>query len=229
VRDSGGYYNFKECGTAVARYELRTMQRKALVHFNDWPGPSTDARIMCFKQSSYGNLYLVYREPSQQYGPTMTAVKMDGDLNVIWKRYCYEPNELKVDPYWSMYSDLLKDEEGKEKGVYIAGHSNRDTEPYSGLFFFFLTDEDMDAVDEGELKVRPYAYYPNPVHDALHMKFSPDVQPQSIELYDLQGRLVRAQTANFESFGMAGLATGQYVMKVTLADGKVYSDKVVKE
>ncbi|MBR7023937.1 MAG: T9SS type A sorting domain-containing protein, partial [Bacteroidales bacterium] len=57
----------------------------------------------------------------------------------------------------------------------------------------------------------------------------PDVTPKSIELYDLQGRLVRSQRNGLESLNLQGLSAGQYVMKVTLENGKVFSDKVVKE
>ena len=228
--DSAWVYDYRETGVAVARYELRTMQRKALVHFNDYPGPTTDARIMCFQKSSYGDLYLVYWEPDPQHkNPSMTAVKMDRDLNVIWKRYCYELHELETEPDWSCYSDMLKDEYGNEIGVYIAGYSNREIEPYNGLFFFFLTDEGLDFVEEGSIEIRPYAYYPNPTQDQLRLQYSPDVKPARIELYDLQGRLVRSQSHGLESVEMQGLSAGQYLMKVTLEDGKSYTDKVVKE
>mgnify|MGYP007122072737 CR=1 FL=1 len=60
TRDSTWVYDETERGLAVARYDLRTMQRKALVHFNDQPGPETEARCMCFQKASDGNLYLVY-------------------------------------------------------------------------------------------------------------------------------------------------------------------------
>jgi hypothetical protein len=55
------------------------------------------------------------------------------------------------------------------------------------------------------------------------------VQPKQVELYDLQGRLVRSQSQGLESLNMQGLASGQYLMKVTLEDGKSFTDKVVKE
>jgi hypothetical protein len=61
------------------------------------------------------------------------------------------------------------------------------------------------------------------------LQYSPDVKPTRVELYDMQGRLVRTQSKGLESIHMQGLAPGQYLMKVTLEDGKTYSDKVVKE
>ncbi len=55
------------------------------------------------------------------------------------------------------------------------------------------------------------------------------MKPAQVELYDLKGRLVRTQSQGFESINLQGLAPGQYLMKVTMEDGKTYSDKVVKE
>jgi hypothetical protein len=59
--------------------------------------------------------------------------------------------------------------------------------------------------------------------------FPPDVQPKQIELFDLQGRLVRVQRSNFGSIDMSQLPTGTYTLRVILEDGKSYSDKVMKE
>jgi len=55
------------------------------------------------------------------------------------------------------------------------------------------------------------------------------VKPTSIELYDLQGRLLRTQRNDLESLNMADLPSGTYTMRVKMEDGKVFSDKVVKE
>ena len=75
----------------------------------------------------------------------------------------------------------------------------------------------------------PYACWPNPAKDVLHLSFSPDVQPAQAELYDLQGRLVRTWCNGLETLNLQGLAPGTYTMRVTLEGGKVFSDKVVKE
>ena len=68
-----------------------------------------------------------------------------------------------------------------------------------------------------------------PVKEQLQMQFSPDVQPAQVELYDLQGRLVRTQCNSFEQIDLGQLPTGTYTMRVIMEDGKAYSDKVVKE
>lgn len=92
----------------------------------------------------------------------------------------------------------------------------------------FFADGSL-SVPEMQEFVRPYAFYPNPVKAQLLMQFSPDVQPTQVELYDLQGRLVRTQSKAFESIDMSQLPAGTYTLRVTMEDGKTYSDKVVKE
>ena len=77
--------------------------------------------------------------------------------------------------------------------------------------------------------MRPYRLYPNPVGDQLHLQFSPDITPTGIELIDLQGRLVSSQSDQLETVGMEGLPAGVYTLRVTLSNGTVYSDKVVKQ
>ncbi len=53
--------------------------------------------------------------------------------------------------------------------------------------------------------------------------------PAQVELYDLQGRLVRTQSKSFESIDTSQLPAGTYTMRVIMENGMAYSDKVVKE
>ena len=93
-----------------------------------------------------------------------------------------------------------------------------------------IVNDDYDGISgQDGVSVRPYGFWPNPAKDILNLQYSPDVTPTRIELFDMQGRLVRSQTTGLESVGMEGLATGTYTLRVTLQGGKVFSDKVVKE
>ena len=100
--------------------------------------------------------------------------------------------------------------------------------PFNTLFFL-INDDGTNGTPEAETFVRPYAYWPNPAQDQLHLKYSPDVKPMQVELYNLQGRLVRTQSKDLESLSLQGLSAGTYTMRVMLEDGKVFSDKMVKE
>ena len=209
----------KEEGEAVVRYNLRTMQQTAMVKFNEFQNQYETQQCLCFEKASDGNLYFMFRES----GKAMTIVKMDSDFNIAWTRH------TQSKPYLThkIHSSLLYDEHGQENGIYIVGYNGDVNTPQ--LCYFFLTDESLINGVETNNGFRPYAFYPNPAQDQLSLQYSPDVEPSQIELYDLQGRLVRSQGSGLESLNLQGLAPGQYVMKVTLTDGTAYSDKVVKE
>ena len=141
----------------------------------------------------------------------------DADLNLRWTRYFLEPDMF----HWATCMTLLHDGN-------VAIGSYRYGQNPGGISVVIIKDE-LWNVDENQDFVRPYAYYPNPVQDRLHLQYSPDVQPKQIELYDLQGRLVRSQGNAFETFDLGQLPAGTYTLRVAMEDGQVFSDKVVKE
>ena len=71
--------------------------------------------------------------------------------------------------------------------------------------------------------------HPNPVGDILSIKFSPDVTPAIVELYDLQGRRILTQTKALDRIPVEGLPSGTYLVRVTMDDGSTFSEKVVKK
>ena len=176
------------------------------------------------------NLYITYSlgEPygmGIDYTNCFVVVRLDSEGNVIWKRYWdryYPVYGKKV--YWPYYATATEDE-----GCLLTGFCYHSEQADPEIFMLKFFADGSLSVPEMETFVRPYAYYPNPTQNELHLSYSPDVQPARIELYDLQGRLLQTQTQNLESIGLEGLATGQYLMKVTLKDGKSFTDKVVKE
>ena len=223
-----------EKGVAIAKYDRHTAERKALIVFNDYPGWNRDARAMGLKQMSDGTVYFLYRErgyPAEGF----VVVKMDTDLNIEWKRW-YKTNPLAVGPLHNPI--LYEDENGEEKGIAWVGTGTREgEEPGPGqvgkmdLVLLLLNHDGPVGVNEGNagVEMRPYSIYPNPAKSQLNMRFSPDVQPAQVELYDLQGRLMRHQRNDFEHIDMSSLPAGTYLIRVTLKDGQVFSDKVVKE
>ena len=142
---------------------------------------------------------------------------LDAELNVRWTRYFLEAD------YFHDATCMVYLGEGKVAvGSYRYGQN-------PGSISVVVIEDKLWDVPENQDWVRPYAFYPNPAKDQLHLQFSPDVTPTQIDLYDLQGRLVRTQRNGLETLEMSGLAAGTYTMRVTLEDGKVFSDKVVKE
>ena len=226
VHDTNFLYQHSECGVAVAKYDIRTMQMKGYVVFNDYPGSYTQGDVMGFKRMTDGSVYLVFREypyPDE----SVIIVKMDANLNVEWKRFC-KTSDIFVS--WPLYRPMLyEDGQGEEQGIVWFGYGSKTIHGHCGLVYFFLNHDGIPASVDGGIEVRPYTFYPNPAQDQLHLQYSPDVHPKQIELYDLQGRLLRTQGNAFESFGFGTLPAGTYTLRVTMENGQVFSDKVVKE
>ena len=147
----------------------------------------------------------------------IVVLRLDGELDVQWERYLYSNDMF----HWATCMRLLQD------GTIAVGSYQYLDSPNS--ISVVIIKDNYDDLEEMGIHVRPYDFYPNPAQSELHLHYSPDVTPKQIELYDLQGRLLQTQTQNLESIGLEGLAAGQYLMKVTLKDGKTFTDKVLKK
>ncbi len=148
------------------------------------------------------------------------VAKKDADANIIWSRF-YEDGEHVFQP-----CSVMSTSDG---GCLVTGRCWIEDQSEAELFVLKFFADGSLSVPELKTFVRPYTFYPNPVKEQLRMQFSPDVQPTQMELYDLQGRLVRTQRSTFESIDLSRLPAGTYTMRVTFEDGKIYEDKVVKE
>lgn len=154
-------------------------------------------------------------------GPNhITITQADGELNIRWQKTFTHPAKYLLATF------LLATHDG---GCLVTGAAYHDRYDYD-LFALKINADGTLCTSEILMEDVPhYCYYPNPAKDALHLQYSPDVVPTQIELYDLQGRLVRTQRDGLETLDMEGLASGVYTMRVTVEGGKIFSDKVVKE
>ena len=75
----------------------------------------------------------------------------------------------------------------------------------------------------------PFILYPNPVKDHLTLRFDDGSEPESVELYDLAGRLVGTKPNGLESIDMSAMTSGVYMLRVTMKDGARYHEKILKE
>jgi hypothetical protein len=72
--------------------------------------------------------------------------------------------------------------------------------------------------------------YPNPVKDVLNFKLSDGLKVESVEIYDIAGKQVNYKNSNLaSSIDIAGLAKGNYILRVKANDGKVHIQKIIKE
>ena len=213
------YLNYPsyECGVQVTKRDKETHTNLKTVYFpfkNLYSGSrSCSPYVGDVRQTEEGYIYLAYGDLSGLN--RFSVVLMDSDLNVLWQRYYLNLGTFDMMRHIKVLSN---------GGLGLVGYN-----AHSDKVFALFVTNNYDALEEQGVFVRPYAYYPNPAQDELHLQYSPDVTPTKIELYDLQGRLVGTQKNGLESINMKDLPSGTYTMRVTLENGKVFSDKVVKE
>ncbi|MBQ5958739.1 MAG: T9SS type A sorting domain-containing protein, partial [Bacteroidales bacterium] len=158
--------------------------------------------------------------------------RMDFEGNLLWRRYWnrYLP-EYNMKIYYPQDAAITHD-----NGCVVTGFSfnsditsagNYTYEPDVFLLKFFA--DGTLSVPQEEIGVRPYAFWPNPAGDWLKLEYSPDVKPDCVEIFDLQGKKVVSQRSNMESIRTAELPSGVYSIRVTLEGGQSYTDKIVKQ
>ena len=86
-----------------------------------------------------------------------------------------------------------------------------------------LSAEDINAAPN-ELLV-----YPNPASNYVRIESFDKLYFQLVELYSIDGRVVKSQTSDFETVDITNLNTGIYIMKVTMSDGREVVEKIIKE
>lgn len=78
---------------------------------------------------------------------------------------------------------------------------------------------------------RDLQIYPNPVKDVLRFKFGNNLKSESIEIYDMNGRIITSidNNKNVNEVNMSSYTAGNYVLRVKASDGKIYIQKIIKE
>ena len=151
----------------------------------------------------------------------LVITKTDENLSVAWEKAYTYPSRFLQATY------LLATNDG---GCIVTGGAYDEASSHYDLFVLKIDADGSVGTSEIVVEaVRPYAFWPNPARDELRLQYSPDVKPAQAELFDLQGRLVLRQRNGLETLNLQGLAPGAYTLRVTLEDGKTFSDKVVKE
>ena len=225
-----------EVGVMLRKYD-RDFNKLKEIRFPVEPffeyGSMSGAPFIGLEHSRDGGVYFAYyneQDPMgyyHHYYGQLVVIKMDEDLNTIWVRYCLEPEG------YGRYNGCMTVLE--DNGVAVIGNisstndASIDAHPLQELFYVIVNDDYDGISGQDGVSVRPYGFWPNPAKDFLRLEFSPDVTPTKVELYDLQGRLVRSQTSGLEGVSMEGLAAGTYTLRITLEGGKTFSDMVVKE
>ena len=94
---------------------------------------------------------------------------------------------------------------------------------------FVIIRDNYDSTPETTNTDCPFTLYPSPVKDNLTLCFDDGAEPESVELYDLAGRLVGTKPNDLESMDMSAMSSGVYLLRVATTDGNIYHERVIKE
>jgi hypothetical protein len=73
-----------------------------------------------------------------------------------------------------------------------------------------------------------FALYPNPVKDIINIHAKSDTVITTAEIFDLNGKRIAKKEVTNKTVSARGLSTGTYILLLTDADGKKYSQKFIK-
>ncbi|MCQ2315511.1 MAG: T9SS type A sorting domain-containing protein [Bacteroidales bacterium] len=206
---------------------------------------STDMFLLVAKFDHDGNLigYDKNTDLSNTYDRVwLCATDDNGDIIITMTRFddgnryivvaCHDKDDLSVKwerritdyPTTTVAYDVIFANKTLDNGV--TAFLDNGGPNYSIMVLFV---EDFAAVDEPAAETAAYLVYPNPASGSISVSVNSGAEIESVSLFDISGRLVKAQQSGFGSIDISGLATGMYVMKVALDDGKVFEEKIVKK
>ena len=162
-----------------------------------------------------GSVYQLYDRQNQYQ---VSLVRLDNDLNLNWEKIL--PGNQNI-AYFGTSLIMLKN------GDIAVGYISRRYSRYCA--YIVILHDDYDATPENTLTSKPFELYPNPVKDQLSLRFEEGNKPESVELYDLAGRLVNTRHNDLESIDMSAMSSGVYMLRVITKDGASYHEKIVKE
>lgn len=162
-----------------------------------------------------GSVYQLY-DKQNQYKASLAS--LDNDLNLNWD---IDLPGNQVIAYIGTSLIMLKN--GNIAVCYLGRRYSR----YCA--YIVILHDDYDNTPEMTSNKKPFTLYPNPVKNQLSLRFDDGVEPESVELFDLAGRLVSSKPNDLETIDMNAMSSGVYLLRVTMKDGTTYHKKVLKE
>lgn len=86
---------------------------------------------------------------------------------------------------------------------------------------------DFVDIEEYEHNQSRIKLFPNPLNDMLTLQLSEDVICAEVDIYGIDGKLLKTQNSDLDKIDFSTLSQGVYLIKIRLSDGYVYTEKVV--
>lgn len=111
----------------------------------------------------------------------------------------------------------------------ITGTAGLTISPHGGAANTSVTNGTFAVlgVNDAELENKAIKLYPNPARETVNFKNADKIK--SIDIYESSGRKVRSVKMDGESISVSGLKSGSYYFEITLKDGTLSYEKLIKE
>ena len=163
-------------------------------------------------------IFHAYNSYASAYNEIVKIARLDKDLNILWNII------LPGGQYNIAYGHCLKALQNGDVAIAFRTYGNS-----SDRLRLYIIHDGYDATPETTTTNCPFTLYPNPVKDRLTLRFEDGDEPESVELYDLAGRLVGTKPNGLENIDMSAMSSGVYMLRVTMKDGTRYHKKILKE
>ena len=178
----------------------------------------------------------LYERNDAGYPTVMTFQNYSGDVNdwvegsALIDHLYYGKYNIDYDiPSFSNYK--LVDSVFSDKHLRFIDSKCVTSYPVRRLEFSYIaTPNPHYAVDEPICA--PITIYPNPTKDIVYIEFSPDVDCQSVEIYNIDGRMVKTchgASLQNNAIDISNINAGVYIMKIKMLDGKEFAERIIKE
>lgn len=163
-------------------------------------------------------IFHAYNSYASAYNEIVKIARLDNDLNILWNII------LPGGQYNFAYGHCMKALQNGNVAIAFRTYGNS-----SDRLHLYIIHDGYDATPETATTDCPITLYPNPVKDQLTLRFNDGTEPESVELYDLAGRLVGTKPNGLGSIDMGAMPSGVYMLRIMTKDGTCYHEKIIKE
>lgn len=189
-------------------------------HWFSYPCMNIVSAFPMAYDANNGRLYVIGYDDSQ-YEYLITHVRcldVNSYMNLLWDRAFLEAG------FTSIYTVRIMDDNTLAFSGYM---SYIDDNYYDSHAFASFVDE-WDDVVENMTPESPFFCYPNPVKDFVSIDLAEDMDCRWAEIYNVDGLLIQSQSFGNGTIDVSGLNAGVYVMKLRMADGSEFLQRIVK-
>ena len=72
-----------------------------------------------------------------------------------------------------------------------------------------------------------YSLYPNPTDNIITLKTSAEHECEMVEVFSIDGRLIKSQTNDFSNINVEDINSGIYFVRIRFRNGETFTEKVV--